>query len=401
MDGCHYRDIKGGRRMRGNCHTGNITVIEEQGVTVYGGGTNRDGGWHVMAEVPDLALGPRGVMRSVHYKDIIPDGWKCASAFITKQVPILIEIDWPDFSIPNNLGKEFWLALVDDIKEKGIKTVSCQCMGGHGRTGVQLAILMHYLTPEDRRTWSDTADLIMEVRRRMCEHCVESKEQQYYIAEVCDLPEGESVIESRGFESAWNNISVSEDDIAKAMMDDKKPKRKGKKKQGSLEEWFTPPKEHFGEDGERILTEEVDGGTRTTTIDKNGNVSSMWTGKRKSVQKGWKAMLCLDNDRTVWMPEDEEVPKESWTRVDGDINGFRDQFCAATGDSFHPLEMHDAQTSKLAMAQFAELEINKDNRVKVKGRWYHPAFLEFDEEKMEVMLASDLWKGASKKESEE
>ena len=120
----------------------------------------------------------------------------------------------------------------------------------------------------------------------------------------------------------------------------------------------------------------------------------MWTGKRKYVQKGWKAMLCLDNDRTVWMPEDEEVPKESWTRVDGDINGFRDQFCAATGDSFHPLEMHDAQTSKLAMAQFAELEINKDNRVKVKGRWYHPAFLEFDEEKMEVMLASDLWKGA-------
>ena len=370
--------------MRGNCHTGNITVIEEQGVTVYGGGTNRDGGWHTMAEVPDLALGPRGVMRSVHYNDIIPDGWKCSNAFIAQQVPILIEIDWPDFSIPNNLGKEFWLALVDDIKEKGIKTVSCQCMGGHGRTGVQLAILMHYLTPEDRRTWSDTADLIMEVRRRMCEHCVESKEQQYYIAEVCDLPEGESVIESRGFESAWNNISVSEDDIAKAMMDDKKPKRKSKKKkQGSLKQWLTPPKEHFGENGERILTEEVDGGTRTTTIDKDGKVSSEWRGKRKSVQKGWKAMLCLDNDRTVWMPEDEEVPKDSWTRVDGDIDGFSDQFCAATGDTFHPLEMHDAQTSK------------------VRGRWYHPAFLEFDEDKMEVMLASDLWKEASKKESEE
>ena len=65
------------------------------------------------------------------------------------------------------------------------------------------------------------------------------------------------------------------------------------------------------------------------------------------------------------------------------------------------MEMHDAQTSKLAMAQFAELEVNEDNKVKVRGRWYHPAFLEFDEEKMEVMLASDLWKEASKKESEE
>ena len=86
--------------MKGNCHTGNIPVIEEQGVIVYGGGTNRDGGWHTMDEVPDLALGPKGVMRSVHYNDVIPDGWKCANAFIAQQVPILIEIDWPDFSIP-------------------------------------------------------------------------------------------------------------------------------------------------------------------------------------------------------------------------------------------------------------------------------------------------------------
>ena len=344
--------------MKGNCHTGNIAVIEEQGVTVYGGGTNRDGGWHVMAEVPDLALGPRGVMRSVHYNDIIPDGWKCANAFIAQQVPILIEIDWPDFSIPSNLGKEFWLALVDDIKEKGIKTVSCQCMGGHGRTGVQLAILMHYLTPESKRTWSDTADLVMEVRKRMCEHCVESKSQQKYIAEVCDLPEGESVIVSRGFDSAWDNFQVSDDEIAKAL-EKPKPKRKprkGKKGQQTLSEFA--PKKHFGE-----------------------------------IQKGWKAMLCLKDDQTVWMPEGHDpYPEGEWTRVDGDINDFRDQFCAVMGEKFHPLEMHDMQTSKLAMAQFAELEINDDRRVKVKGRWYHPAFLEFDEEDMAVMLASDLWK---------
>lgn len=361
--------------MKGNCHTGNIRVIEEQGVTVYGGGTNRDGGWHVMVDVPDLALGPKGVMRSVHYKDVIPDGWKCANAFIAQQVPILIEIDWPDFSIPSNLGKEFWLALVDDIKEKGIKTVSCQCMGGHGRTGVQLAILMHYLTPEDKRTWKDTADLVMEVRRRMCEHCVESKSQQTYIAEVCDLPEGESVIVSRGFDSAWDNFHVSQDDIAKAMMDDEKPKRKpkkakkqGKKGQQTLSKFVA--KKHFGQ-----------------------------------IEKGWKAMLCLKDNQTIWMPESHEpFPKGEWTRVDGDIDDFRDQFCAVTGDMYHPLEMHDTQTSKFAMAEFAELETNGDGKVKVKGRWYHPAFLEFDEGAMEVMLASDLWKnnGASKtKESEE
>ena len=67
------------------------------------------------------------------------------------------------------------------------------------------------------------------------------------------------------------------------------------------------------------------------------------------------------------------------------------------------------------MATFAELEINDDLRVKVKGRWYHPAFLEFDEGEMEVILWSDIWKrehkgaasetltikGNRKKESEE
>ena len=358
--------------MKGNCHTGNIPVIEEQGVIVYGGGTNRDGGWHTMAEVPDLALGPKGVMRSVHYNDVIPDGWKCANAFIAKQVPILIEIDWPDFSIPSNLGKEFWLALVEDIKEKGIKTVSCQCMGGHGRTGVQLAILMHYLTPEDKRTWKDAADLVTEVRRRMCEHCVESKSQQTYIAEVCDLPEGESVIVSRGFDSAWDNFHVSQDDITKALEKPKQKKkaRKGKGGKGGQQTLIEfAPKRHFG-----------------------------------VIQKGWKAMLCLKDDQTIWMPEGHDpYPEGEWTRVDGDIDDFRDQFCAVTGDMFHPLEMHDTQTSKFAMAQFAQLETNEDGRVKVKGRWYHPSFLEFDEESQEVMLASDLWKGASKekKESEE
>jgi len=349
--------------MKGNCHTGNIRVIEEQGVTVYGGGTNRDGGWHTMAEVPDLALGPKGVMRSVHYRDVIPDGWKCANAFIAKQVPILIEIDWPDFSIPSNLGKVFWVALVEDIKERGIKTVSCQCMGGHGRTGVQLAILMHYLTPKDKRTWKDAADLVMEVRKRMCEHCVESKSQQTYIAEVCDLPEGESVIVSRGFDSAWDDIEVSDEDIIKALEKPEPKKKKGKS-----------PKEHF------------------SRVDDS-----------EPIQKGWKAMLNLRDDDTIWAPESEEFDADKWTRVDGDIGLFGDQFCAVFGvGDFHPLEMHDAQTSKFAMAKFAQMEVDEDNgRVKVKGRWYHPAFLEFDEESQEVMLASDLWKEAVKEHRKE
>ena len=318
----------------------------------------------MMNPLPDVAIGPSEIVSKGHKQlagvgdHQFPKGWKASNTQASDIPTAVFSIDWPDYSIPTGLGREFWLALVEDIYTKGVKTISCQCMGGHGRTGVQLAILMHYLTPKDKRTWKDAADLVMEVRKRMCEHCVESKSQQKYIAEVCDLPEGESVIVSRGFDSAWDNFQVSDDEIAKAL-EKPKPKRKprkGKKGQQTLSEFA--PKKHFGE-----------------------------------IQKGWKAMLCLKDDQTVWMPEGHDpYPEGDWTRVDGDINDFRDQFCAVMGEKFHPLEMHDMQTSKLAMAQFAELEINDDRRVKVKGRWYHPAFLEFDEEDMAVMLASDLWK---------
>ena len=343
-----------------NCHTGNIKVIEEGGVTVFGGGTNRNGGWHVMAEVPDLAIGPRGVMKTAYVRDIIPEGWKCSTAFIGEQVPILIEIDWPDFSIPSNLGKEFWLALVDDIREKDIKTVSTQCMGGHGRTGVQLAILLHYLTPKSKRTWSDASELVMEVRKRMCEHCVESKEQQYYIAEVCELPEGKSVIAKRGFENVWEGFEITEADIAEAMesqMPEKKTQKSQKHRKLSSRV-VGKPKKHFN----------------------------------KTIMKGWKAMLNIDDMTFHWVPEHTKLDKEIWARVDEDIENYgREQFCAVTGLEFHQLAMHDAQTSKLGMAQIAELDINDDGRVKVKGRWYHPAFLEFDENNMEVRLASDSY----------
>jgi len=360
-----------------NCHTGNVKVIEEEGVTVFGGGTNRNGGWHVMAEVPDLAIGPRGVMKTAFVRDIIPEGWKCSTAFIGKRVPVLIEIDWPDFSIPSNLGKEFWLALIDDIRENGIKTVSTQCMGGHGRTGVQLAILMHYLTPEAKRTWSDTSELVMEVRKRMCEHCVESKEQQYYIAEVCEIPEGESVIVKRGFEDAWGDFEVTEADIAEAIKSQKPQKQdvilKGQKQ-----------REQQPKRASKRLRDKVVGEPKKH-FDKSKKHFD------KSIVRGWKAMLNLDDGVVQWVPERTKLPIEIWTRVDGDVDQFGDQFCAVTGLEFHPLAMHDLQTSKLGMAEIAELETNDDGKVKVKGRWYHPAFLEFDESNMEVRLASDTY----------
>ena len=173
------------------CHSGNPVVFEAQGIKVHGGGTNRQGGWHVMSPMPDVAMGPLGVIRSAKTRDIMPQGWSCTSKVSIGQSPVIIEIDWPDYNIPSNLGREWWLAFVEDAKSKGVKSISTQCMGGHGRTGVQLCILAHMLGAVVQ---PDAGSLIRWVRERYCEHAVEAKCQQDYIAEMCQIPVGESAI---------------------------------------------------------------------------------------------------------------------------------------------------------------------------------------------------------------
>ena len=178
---------------KGNCHTGNILVFSTGGVDVYGGGSSRDGCWYRMDPLPDLALGPDNVVNRTVVS--FPDGW--AISKYAPKPPVIIPIDWPDYSIPRTLKREFWVDLAHDIKTQDIRTVSCQCVGGHGRTGVQLAILAHLLIPEEEHTWSDSAELIRFIRSRMCEHEVEAASQQRYIAEVCQIPLGEDLFPPR------------------------------------------------------------------------------------------------------------------------------------------------------------------------------------------------------------
>ncbi len=176
-------------KSKAGCHTGNILVFSTGGVDVYGGGSSRNGCWYRMDPLPDLALGPSDVVK----RDVFsfPKGW--AISKYAPKPPVIIPIDWPDYSIPRTLKREFWLDLAHDIKTQDIKTVSCQCVGGHGRTGVQLAILAHLLIPKEEHTWTDSAQLIRFIRSRMCEHEVEAASQQQYIADVCQIPLGEDL----------------------------------------------------------------------------------------------------------------------------------------------------------------------------------------------------------------
>lgn len=178
-------DWMNGLGKKTGCHTGNPVVFEAMGVKVHAGGHSRNGGWHRMSPAPDLAMGPAQVMDKGTRATVVPAAFTCATHV---QVPPIISIDWPDFDIPQDIHREWWLALVADIQRLGIKSVSTQCVGGHGRTGVQLAILAHLMGATEQ---PDAHALIKWVRSNYCSHAVETFPQQEYVAECCDIPVGE------------------------------------------------------------------------------------------------------------------------------------------------------------------------------------------------------------------
>lgn len=196
---------------KSNCHTGHNLIFKTvDGIEVWAGGKNRAGGWHLMNPLPQLAMGPSETLGSytVGSKTKVPEGWSCEQHLDNSTPPLMLSFDWPDFSIPK-VNKYFWYAVIDDIREFGIKSISTQCAGGHGRTGVQLAILAYLLgTDDERAAWPDAGVLIDWVREQHCTHAVEATSQQEYIADVCDIPVGENKVHTPSYSGySWGGAS--------------------------------------------------------------------------------------------------------------------------------------------------------------------------------------------------
>ena len=202
------------------CHSGqNLVFTTDTGVAVYGGGRNRSGGWDRMSFVPDLAMGPsETLVYAIKPKDNteVPEGWACEQFVGTAESPPpIIALDFPDFGTPK-VGVEFWYALAQDVIDKGIMSISTQCAGGHGRTGVQLCILYDLLnTHAAGKPYKDAGELVLLIRDLHCSHAVETKEQQQYIADVCDIPLGEVQIEDRW--SGYTNHNYGGGGLGKAI----------------------------------------------------------------------------------------------------------------------------------------------------------------------------------------
>ena len=326
-----------------DCHSGNPVVFEAQGIKVHAGGTNRSGGWHVMSPMPDVAMGPLGVMRSARTRDVMPQGWSCSDKIESGQVPVLFEIEWPDYNVPSNLGREWWLAFVEDVKSKGVKSISTQCMGGHGRTGVQLCILAHMLEAVEQ---PDAGSLIRWVRERYCEHAVEAPCQQDYIAEMCQIPVGESAIAVQnhnpwGGQTYGDNFAFTEDEYQAQMRHQAKAKKntanKGKKKK------YDSP-----------------------------------------IRKHWSLTFCEESNNFEWRrtnPEHMEKP----CRISGGevvqadetlMEGLTLVPCLGTGRDWHPIEMATKEESNAYLAKEMGLEVKEegyDTTILINKTW-HPTW---------------------------
>jgi len=363
-----------------DCHTGNPLVFDTGEVKVYAGGTNRNGGWHRMDPSPDLAMGPIGVIVSPKTRDVLPIGWGCTDTTIGGSTTVL-EIDWPDYNVPMNLGKEFWLALIEDIKVKGITTISCQCMGGHGRTGVQLCILAHYLIPEKQHTWDDASSLIKHIRGLFCEHAVESKAQEQYIAEMCDIPLGESTI------TLTQNKSWLSDPSAFVDFDD------------------------FNElTDEELIAQEKANKKKEKALSKRKpkNVLGFKKGYSTPIVDGWSLVYCPNCQSYEWrraiykhMEEGCDVcGHEHVFSIDEEVLTERNMRCQVSEMMCHTTEMYDDIKCKFVEAEEQGLatKFSKNNEPLIKNgtKWYPMSFF-MREGEGELICASEIWKETVKK----
>lgn len=350
--------------MSGRCHNGNVLVFDHDGVQVYAGGTNRNGGWTQMRPYPDLALGPIGVIAPATTRDVLPKGWSCTEKVGGGEMPVVMEIDWPDYNVPKNLGKDFWIALVDDIRSEGIKTVSTQCMGGHGRTGVQLAILLHLLAP--KREWADAYELIEYVRKAYCDHAVEAKCQQEYIADICNLPIGKSAIVIKQTNS-WgidpqevidfdDYTGMTEDELEELERKGERTRKSKKKKTQGVQWKKAKPKKHYGSP---LVT------NWSLTFCPNCQNYEWRRTHHKHMERD--CLACFDSGV---IPVDEEIHEQ------------KNQHCTASGVMFHKCEMYDESISNLIKAEMLGMPVRQDDdrvySIKIGNKWVQSFFVMSD-----------------------
>jgi len=146
--------------------------VASKPVKIYGGGWSR--GFEEMEQAIILDLADVVTFGKVEFFNMdAPEGLS-ASAGADFQ---LIKIKWQDMGVPD-LNAGFWYELADYILVQDKPVIAC-CVGGHGRTGTCLAILVSLfdLVPADKCP-------VQWLRLKYCYNAVETKDQIEYVKYV-------------------------------------------------------------------------------------------------------------------------------------------------------------------------------------------------------------------------
>ena len=165
-------ESKWGELSHGCTHKPKLVVEKEggKGWSLYGArisDINVAAGWEF-----DLLINCTG--RSIGSSVVIPllpTCLKMLKRWVKRENEMVI--DWPDMSTPA-LPREFWVELARQIRKRRMK-VCVFCMGGHGRTGTALSILIGLLTGQAAQ------EAIGEVRSKHCRKAVETHAQTRYV----------------------------------------------------------------------------------------------------------------------------------------------------------------------------------------------------------------------------
>lgn len=180
-----------------DCHTGNTAIYTEQdGGTLFIGGWTHAASFDWNTHVIDLT-------GSEHKFWNIPvpfdDSSKAFMPFVGQSYAGWLSLPFPDFGVPSKISTlQQWKGIAETIRNllREGKDVLVACQGGHGRSGLFVAIVGYLLNIDNDRTWASPVE---KVRKLHCSLAVETYGQEKFVYDILGL----KITVSRDFDDGF------------------------------------------------------------------------------------------------------------------------------------------------------------------------------------------------------
>lgn len=155
------------------CHTEGQHILTIGQCTIHASSNRHDyQGYKLIINASGYSYGERHIATLLRGANTLVRNFYAALPAKKVTDPPELSLDWPDGGVPD-LTKPDWYRLIDDLRKIEGK-VLVHCMGGHGRTGTALVILLAL-------SKAITKDPVKWLRTCYCDKVVESEAQFKYI----------------------------------------------------------------------------------------------------------------------------------------------------------------------------------------------------------------------------